>query len=256
MVKCAKENSDRPFFGEASSTYIIDTLAPVYMASTQNEDGTYSKEKLTTLLSQLKVLFDASNGVSALTTDNKELLRKSSSFDLPYEAFLSISQSFGTYDSAFDFAIIDYIKGSMGSLENSYVPYGTIGINNSCKNKELAKEFISILYSQEVQELPLFEGFSVRTSVINNIPNEKYDGAETEITGLDGNPTLFQIESPKKEQLNSLVTLIQSLDHCCFTDTIVLSKFKTYAEQYLADQISLDDAANKLVSELSMINEE
>ncbi len=58
------------------------------------------------------------------------------------------------------------VDGSYISANDTFVPNGIIGINNNTKDVELAKDFVSYLFSEELQVQHLKDGFPINVKAL------------------------------------------------------------------------------------------
>lgn len=68
--------------------------------------------------------------------------------------------------------------------KDTFVPHGLAGINSASGNIELAEEFIKVLFSQEVQECDLFDGFPINQNASELLKEKGADSTEEQDTGL------------------------------------------------------------------------
>lgn len=256
VIEYAKSHTDRPILGEITSSSLIDTFLPVYLSSLTNEDGSLSEADVKGFFEKLKELFDLTDGVSVIADPDKASETYTSMFDLPAHTTMFFSDSSGFMDETFNLAVVDYVNGSFNNFEHSFKPVGIIGINNNSKKIDLAKEFVQMLYTEEVQKLDFLDGYSVNSAIVDRLIDATFDGAYTEIEDANGNYVPFSVLTPSNEMKQKLVDLCKSAANCITPDDTVLLNVASAAENYLAGNVTLDNAVSDLMNQLSLYNKE
>lgn len=256
IIDYGKAHTERSVLGEISSSELIDTFVPVYLSTLKNADGTLSETAITDLFTKLKELLDITGGFSAINEPDKSNDAYFNIYSLPKDIIMNLSYSYGMLDETFNLEMVDFIEGSFSNFENAFEPVGLVGINSSSKQIDLAKEFVQLLYSNDVQSLDFLDGYPVNTSIIEQMVDSTFEPAYTDIEDANGNYVPFVINDASPEQKQAIINLCKTADNCIIQDDTMLTAISDAAEDYLADNVSLEDAVSNLMNELSLYTEE
>ena len=75
---------------------------------------------------------------------------------------IAIDKIGGMYDVLLPLAVQRKHGFTMENVNASYLPAGTMGINQACRNKEMAREFILFVLGRDVQSKDLSDGLPVK----------------------------------------------------------------------------------------------
>jgi ABC-type glycerol-3-phosphate transport system substrate-binding protein len=123
-----------------------------------------------------------------------------------------------------------------------------IGINSAGKQKDLAKEFVNLLFSDEIMESEFGEGFPVNKSALTKIcqtnMGKKGDGMAL---GTDDGDKIM-ISYPTEQECKQNIERISSLDTPVENDEILFNMILDEAEKYLRGDITAEQAADNAIS--------
>lgn len=148
-------------------------------------------------------------------------------------------------DMPFIFGVIKNLNGDFSSIKNLFCPKIIIGINSAGTQKELAKEFVGMLFSQEMQTIDLQEGFSINKSVLEE---NRTENDENFMAMLSSGESDYTIEAtyPTEAERNKLFDTIYSLTTPMENDAIVIDMILDEAENYLNGRITARQAAENV----------
>ncbi len=220
------------------------------------EDGTYSQDKLKTFLKNMKVV--AENTGATKTGDEQGEDQDMS--DGLYDVFrLFQGDIFGLtipqYDTAtmqiksvFDSSLLFALTGDYGmkySLVNdSFLPVGEVGLNHACKDKLTAHRFISFLFSQEVQNSNLYDGFPVNSISLQKWFDEEKSDFSLGIGGRDN--IMISAYWPTKEERKELQERTLKASRPIVIDQTKAGILIDGAIPYLDGEIDLDQAVSAI----------
>lgn len=130
-------------------------------------------------------------------------------------------------------------QGTFRTLNNSYKAQGVVGVNSAGKQKELAYEFIQLLYSDKIQGLDLQDGFPVNKVALEKMLQEDKTMA---MTITDGEQDILATY-PTAEERNKIYESICALDKPMVNDLAMVDMILDEAERYLRGDITAEQAA-------------
>lgn len=140
--------------------------------------------------------------------------------------------------------VSDYGK-TMSTLNDIFVPYGTVGINNSTEYMEEAKDFIRILLSESEQNKDIGTGLPVNAKAIENWC-EKQSNSMVGVSG-SGIETLT-FDYPTKEEIQDFMESAKALHVPLNVDRVFLEMIISEAGAYFEGTITADKAADAILS--------
>jgi len=256
MITYAASHKERPIVGNISSTTLIQDFLPPYLNAIHTPDGKISTQGLRTFLEQLQKLYEITGGISSITNPEEAQNAFGGIWSLASDLLCCIEPSDGYAMDTFNYAMVDFVKGSFSNFEDSFRASTILGINKATKKMELAKEFVALLYNEQVQSSDFMDGNPVNLAALNHYYDIVYESAETDVKDQNGNYSLFQIHQPSKETLTKMIDICKSTKNLIREDSVLINKISTAAEDLLAGKTSLDDTVSSLSKELSMYAQE
>lgn len=100
---------------------------------------------------------------------------------------IAIDKIGGMYDVLLPLAVQRKHGFTMENVNASYLPAGTMGINQACRNKEMAREFILFVLGRDVQSKDLSDGLPVNALAARDwVGRENTSGTSIAVSGADG----------------------------------------------------------------------
>lgn len=141
-----------------------------------------------------------------------------------------------------------------GQDTNSLIPLSTISINAKSEKKDIAKDFVSELFSEKYQKTSNYYGLSVnKTALKDSIIGDENQYGGTMGFGIDEDET-FEIEMKKlpDEVINGFIEKIESFDSVANPDIEVIRKTIDDFTAYILGQKSIDDTIKAIQSKLEI----
>ena len=154
-----------PYYVEGTVTYntIIENFYPLYINSIM-ENEEVNQIKLREFLSSIKMIADSVGAVEASDFDNSRPVRW---LGLGNTSFATAVIRGMLYDQATE--VLSYAKqrGDYIVVDDLFMPYGLLGVNENGEQKELAEQFILEALDIQVQQVEyLGAGFPVTNSAL------------------------------------------------------------------------------------------
>jgi hypothetical protein len=161
----------------------------------------------------------------------------------------NIEELGGIQDFAVPIEVVHEVHGSFRAINNSFKANGLVGINSEGNQKELALEFIQLLFSKEIQSLDLLDGFPVNKAAVEEWVKYENDSFNYSVT--DGEydiRALYPKEKPRKEIYESVC----AADKPMVNDMTMLDMLLDEAERYLRGDITAEQAAKNAVASINL----
>lgn len=155
----------------------------------------------------------------------------------------------GTADLIMPCAVIQELGVEPQGVNGLYLPSGMVGINSSSKNKELAEEFLKLLFSEEVQALDLGDGFPVNRAAVDTWCSKEVsedDGVSVAIS--DENGDMFSAVEPTGEQIRAFAEIGEAADTPVQIDDAILEMIIDEGISYYKGEKSVEDAVSAITN--------
>jgi hypothetical protein len=154
----------------------------------------------------------------------------------------------GMMDFALPITAVQKLQGTFRTINNMFHSYGLIGINSAGNQKELAKEFIQLLFSKEIQSLDLKDGFPV-----NKVAMEEWIQLDDDnYFNLSNGVETITANYPDLKLRNEIYECICTADKPMVNDMTMMDMILNEAEQYLRGGITSEQAARNIVSSINL----
>lgn len=157
-------------------------------------------------------------------------------------------------DSILTFAALDGTGLEPSSLNGIFYPELMVGINKNTKNQEMAKDFIKVLYSSDIQDQDLSDGFGLLETAIMNLESIERE-TRMEITDYDGS-TILSASWPTKEKRSKIINFIKSLRTPADIDPNIMSIITEYSQSYFDGSQGLKATIDLIMNKAALYNEE
>ena len=131
---------------------------------------------------------------------------------------------------------------TMENVNASYLPSGTMGINQACQNKEMAREFILFVLGRDVQSKDLSDGLPVNTLAVRDwVDREDNKDTSVAVSGDDG----YELTGswPTKEERQLVFDVAAKADHPIRMDRVLTDIIINETKGYFEGRLSLEQAA-------------
>ena len=259
-----EENPNGKVLGAASLQQVAYLL---FVANYQDiqEDGVFSQEALVQLLETAKAIWDANpsevmeeawnTGFSSQVTSGKGLSAFASiGMDELYDdtGITGVDDITGISSMAMMFDIlVKHPEMTVENVNNMYTPANRMGINSSSSQKELAKDFMETVLSDEIQVGDYLEGLPVRVESLEKLPQIS-DASDMTIGGsYDGGPTR-EYGMPSADQVQQIVDMAKQADTSLLIDRTVRNTFLECVENYAGGDVSAQEAAQDMSDKMEL----
>lgn len=147
------------------------------------------------------------------------------------------------------FALLKDTTLDYGSLNSTFLPSGMAGLNKSGKNQDAAKAFLKFLYSKEVQDADLYDGFPVNGASLKKWAEE--DDKDISMATSDSDGNYFTAEWPGKEDRFRLYDTLQSLNKPIKINEELDNMLTEQIIPYLKGDIDLNQAVSAVKTKVS-----
>ena len=99
----------------------------------------------------------------------------------------------------------------LSSINQKFIPKCLVGLNHSGKNTEIAKKFIRFLFTKDVQDTDVYDGFPVNSSSLDKWMAKELE-SEVSFGASDGDGNRVMGSWPDKEQREHLKSIIKGVN--------------------------------------------
>lgn len=158
-------------------------------------------------------------------------------------------------------------EGSIKSLnlqsQNVFLPQSIVAVNSKTENADIAKNFIGLLLSEQVQDVNLGDGFPVNKASLDKlVTSNTATGEDSDCTGMigmsseDGQEVTLNINKISKEQADQFQALIQNLATPNKTDSSIMDSILELGPSALNGEKSIDEVVTDIVNKVQIRLEE
>lgn len=259
LAGLVQKNEVGQIFGTVDREAFLSLYADAFLNNLMDEEGMIQEQELKDFLTNMKTILDGSK-VSDGTDEN----RASNIWGLLENGtFLYSKEIKGFFESEEGASIIKQAKGEleadMISINQSYIPYGTIGINKSSKNKELAIQFLQMVLSKEVQQSDFYDGFAVNENaleLLSGIERSSGDGYGGLISGIDGNMYEWKMTWPSEPIRHKLIKFCKAAKYSAKKNEKEKQILLEHTKGYFDGTESLEGTVNALLEKITLYLEE
>lgn len=261
-----KENQGKTVLGLSNfRTYSYQELASLILSINYKEffggGKEVSRPELIKFLNTVKMLSDTVSATSevmpvppATEADIKGWLsyqEDRSSFEVgeyPFQETAALNEIKGIGDMMVPLAIRKDYDKVITPVNDIYVPYYIMGLNQASQKQEIAKKFISSVLSEEEQFKDLNDGFPVNANAL-----AKWCGKKGEYSLGIGIGEEFSISAdyPSKEQIEEFVELAKSLKVPLNIQNTVRKIILEESEAFFEGSVSVEKAADAVLNKVN-----
>jgi ABC-type glycerol-3-phosphate transport system substrate-binding protein len=136
-----------------------------------------------------------------------------------------------------------YIKSKglgYSTLGDRYIPKGLIGLNSTSKEEKLAKQFISFLFTKDIQDTNLYDGLPMLQSSLQKWFNEENPGIFISMKDENGNG--INAAWPEKKRREEYLKQIQNVKTPIICNQILNDMIIEHALLYLTGKEDINQA--------------
>lgn len=264
ITQYMEENPNGRVLGAASLQQVAYLLFAANYQDIQ-ENGVFSQEALVRILETAKVIWDANpseameeawnTGFSSQVTSGKGMSAFASiGMDELYDDtdITGVNDINGISSMAMMFDIFTkHPEMTAENVNNMYTPANRMGINSSSSQKELAKDFIETVLSDEIQVGDYLEGLPVRVESLEKLPQISDASDMTISTSYDGGPSR-DYGMPSADQVQQIVDMAKQADTSLLIDRTVRNTFLECVENYAGGDVSAQEAAQDMSDKMEL----
>lgn len=255
LAALIQQNGDGQIFGTVDRETFISLYADVFFNNIVNEEGVVQEQELKDFLVQMKLILDG-NKISDGTRENRAtgiwgLLDKGTQL-YSYEVK-------GFFEAESGTSIVEMAQGELEadviSLNQTYIPYGIIGINKNGENKEIAIEFLKKALSEDIQRSDFYDGFAVNQNALEyltGIERSSGDAYGGPIDGTDGRTYNMDITWPSEALRQKLVEFCKEAKYSAGANLQLKQILLEHSENYFDGTASIEDTVNELSNKISI----
>ena len=137
---------------------------------------------------------------------------------------------------------------------NKFLEKDIISITSKSNKKEIAKDFISYVIDKKSQEINNYQGIPINKEALLSIYNKNVGNDNLGRVGISGEgyEIDLDIKWPSEEEYNKFVNIVNNLSSPINIDSYVSEVIINIGEEYLMDEISLDEALDKINIDLEI----
>lgn len=265
-----KENPEisvlaRPSFRTFSYRELALLLMDVNFKTLFGAGGAVSKAGLMQYLDTVKQLGEAAGATPAVSAlppvtdaEIKDWLsyrEEGSGFllgDYPFREDAAFYELKGITDMMFPLALKSEHGKVITSVNQIFVPYYIMGVNQASPKQELARQFISSVLSAEEQKKDLSDGFPVNAKALD-LWCEKQEGYSIGTSGEMYGGETYKISAnyPSKEQIKEILGLGEALTVPLDIDQRVRNAVLEESEAFFEGKASLEKAVDAILNKVN-----
>ncbi len=246
LAKYVNEQTDQSVFGDIDRKDLIETLYERYFPEIY-EDGRLELDALIRFFEEISIISEKTIGFKDYgisdCLDEFGVLHNVSEF--------SVGNYWNSCEVSLVMQIASEIDGTWKDFNHQYEPGITIGVNAYGKQKELAKEFVKLLFTDRIQSNWFYEGLPViRNSVIKNMisQDESSDVVMNYGYTYKGEFSMYEVVEASDEDMEKFRLMLDQLDTPILIDKNIEKKVIEITEQYLDGNMSAYEAAEAVIN--------
>ena len=259
-----EENPKGKVLGAASLQQVAYLLFAANYQDIQ-KDGVFSQDALVQILETAKAIWDANpsdameeawnTGFSSQVMSGKGLSAFASiGMDELYDdtGITGVEDVTSISSMAMMFDILaKHPEMTVENVNNMYTPANRMGINSSSSQKELAKDFMETVLSDEIQVGDYLEGLPIRVESLEKIPQISDASDMTIGSSYDGGPSR-EYGMPSADQVQQIVDMAKQADTPLLIDRTVRNTFLECVQNYAGGDVSAQEAAQDMSDKMDL----
>lgn len=257
ILNYVKSNSEKMYVDGISKEQLLKIFLSFEKESFISEENQLKEDEFKNVLEKIKELSEhlkPSYEAKTVINNSMEYNQGKVFNSYTYSYFDNISEAgleeVGCIqDSVLFLKMIEEKKGIYNLVNNLFVPSGQIGINKASKKEELAKEFLKILFSEDVQSIDVNDGFPVNGTSLN-----KWFEKENETFGIavstDNSDSPLFINWPDKKTREQLCQNIKKADQKFEHDNTLIDIIIAESKKYIDGSASIEQVSNSAKSKV------
>lgn len=259
-----KENPDGKVLGAASLQQIAFLIFAADYQDIQ-KDGVFSVEALKQILETAKAIWDANpseameeawnQGYSSQIKNGKGISAFGSiGMDELYDEtdIAGVNDISGISSMAMMFDILSkHPEMKVENVKSMFIPTDRMGINSSSKKKDLAKDFMETVLSDEIQTGDYWEGLPISIKSQEKLPGISEKSDITIANSYNGGVSR-EYGMPSKDQVQQIVEMAKRAQVPLLMDRTVRNTFLECVESYVGGDVSAQEAAQDMADQMEL----
>ncbi len=254
LAEYARNNNEMPLLTPCNYRSLAAWLFMIYYDQLLNQENEIDKAALQEFLEAIKVISDAIHAsddarMNGFTTSGGPVLGYWMTGSINVynkECQTNIMELGGMKDFMLPLRAVQECQGSFRVINHIFKATGLIGINREGKQKDLAREFIQLLFSKEIQSQNLEGAFPVNKAAL-----EEWIRLDNNNTIIAANGTITATY-PDKGAREKIYEYICEADRPMTNDMTMMDMILDEAERYLRGDITAEQAASNAVAGINL----
>lgn len=249
MADFAKEHPDKRYFLAWGEEAFVRAFLAMDGDSLFDSAGGLDKEAFRAFLENIQYMKE-----SGALEDKGEEYRSNMFFTNPYllikkKIYTATATLRDTWSLSMVDTLIKDVDYVLRSIGNKFYASGSIGLNAASKETELAGEFIQYLYSNEIQQINLYNGFPIERKALEKWLLEVPENAEdisfaSSINDGEGRGETISGGYPSEEIRKTVLSLIEGLSTPVFQNEILNDMIIEQLAGFLDGSLDIDETLN------------
>ncbi len=250
LAEYASSHTDAPMFGSLTPEDLVNTFIPYEINFLFDGDGKISRDNLLHTLNALKVISDRCGIVESY---DDVLFRGNNTWNMTRGEYLTLTSPKSFID-LYSFGMVKHVNGYYTSYKNSFTPSCELGINSKSAQAELAKEFLRLVLSEEIQTNDLYDGFPLNSKALiaSSSQDRSSYSAAASVTNEDGSETMIVFEALDQKQIKDLVDICSSVSDKVTSDEHITAVIKEKAGEFFRGKLSAEALADAIIEKLNV----
>ncbi len=244
-----KTHEDQPVFTGVTYDEITSLFVSMYAEELFDEDGKLNQDKLEQCLSCAKEIGERAQAEMEQNYSDETMEAIEETYFSDWNAGNGIGVMEGRQVASYEiesltdmmipFTVMRENNLPFLANQNTFIPHGLVGINSASSVTELAEEFVEILFSDEVQEYDLGDGFPMNQNAqakltdqgMNSLKDQE-NGNVMGVSGSEDGSKMYSFGMPLKTEVNELWEKSKELKKPAKTDSVLLDMIFEEAKAY------------------------
>lgn len=253
IVEYVEKYNDPMAFGSHSWSELMQDFLPVYMNELINQNQA-DEDKIEEFLTKLNVIYQSGNYDTSKKSEDEGYF----SFTQLTEGLqMAYMKGNGFYDICIlPIGLAKYIGGDISVINETFYPVSSMSVNKNSKNTDIAKDFITCLLSEKMQENEMQTGFPVNKKAFDSRKNNKKNQQQLQwtwqVTDENGNTDQIPYGWPDNQTIDKFKSICENVHNQGNENQYIIDVFTENSQEYADGKIDVQEAANIIVEKLKM----
>ncbi len=147
------------------------------------------------------------------------------------------------------------VEGQYSPMNDTFVPNGMVGISSNTKKPELAKDFVTYLFTEKEQAQHIDDGFPINASALATWELEPYNKNDYAVGGLlmpNGTEKFLTFDAVTVEQKRRVIEEVRNLTKPVTFDTPCWDMLLDGSVEYLKGEKTLEQATAEISQKVNL----